>query len=216
MSNLSSFTFCTVWLCSGEIKLLTVRKLHLFLFCVVASSAANASLVTFDYEGFITRTEFPGVVVGDRLHGSYTFDSTATDSQPSKSVAAYHFTSPETVMTLNYGSVKLRSDDFSILVLDSSTSVDIYRAQMSINGILYSLSFIAVDPDVIRSRDLLGSPPDIASFTQSSFSVNNDNDVINLTTRGSITAITVVPTPHSILILLSGMFLMFAVRDVRW
>lgn len=192
--------------------MLTKYNLLRIAFIFGLSGAANASLITFNYEGNITRTELSGVIVGDRLYGSYTFDTSVNDSQPTKNTAVYQFTSPETVMTLNYGNVSLQSDNFSIVILDSDTSVDIYRAQMQVSGILYALSFIAVDPNVITSRDLLLSPPKISIFDQAQFSVNNDNSVINLTTRGEITSISDVPVPPSLWLFISGILALFTVK----
>mgnify|MGYP000258700419 FL=1 len=194
--------------------MLTKYSLLRIAFIFGLSSVANASLITFNYEGNITRTELLGVTVGDRLYGSYTFDTSINDSQPTKSTAVYQFTSPETIMTLNYGTVALQSDNFSIVILDSDTSVDIYRAQMQVSGILYALSFIAVDPSVITNRDLLLSPPNISTFNQAQFSANNDNSVINLTTRGEITSISSVPLPPSVWLFISGIFALFTTNNI--
>jgi len=169
----------------------------------IAAPGVSATLITFEVEGEITTTFLPGVSVGDPFKVHYTFDAEVTDSQPDKSTAVYNFTSPKTSMSIVYGEISLFSENFTIVILDSPDSVDIYRAQMEIDDVLYSASFITSDPDVITDRNLWLAPPQPSDFTQALFGAT-DNPEISMWTRGEITSSISVNEPPSIFALLSA------------
>ncbi|GAG04120.1 unnamed protein product, partial [marine sediment metagenome] len=109
----------------------------------------DEALITFQFEGIITETDFPGVEVDDPITGFYTFDPTVSGTEsgsPGNDITGYNFTSPDTIMKLKYGDVSLESNNFSIVISDSTVTTDIYSANMSIDGMHYTVFFPADDP----------------------------------------------------------------------
>lgn len=179
---------------------------------------ARAHLVTFEFSGEVTEViDGSGVLaddvrVGDSFFGTYTYESTWTDSEPDPAVGFY--ASPTFGMLVSVGALSLTSGSNNFVEVGDRSAWDgIFLGAMDFtsDGLVISgmVAYIYDGTSAVFFDDALpSSPPPFAAFDECFFQIEGysppDGDT-SYTINGVID--TLVPEPASFALLAVGAWL---------
>jgi hypothetical protein len=158
---------------------------------VFGGAAVHGSTVTFNFTGVVNSVDAPlssAFTVGDSITGSYTFDTTAANTDPGgdPNVGIYNSSLAFTVSAGRFTSsgTGFQFNVFNDLVLAPGILRDQYRVAFpgtgpSINGLAYNafsldLLTTSANPTSLTSDALPSTPPIISDFA-----INNDFPISN-------------------------------------
>lgn len=212
------FVLLTLGLFKFKMKNLYEIVIAVAAIALGATSAApvSAGNITFRLSGVIDEVNNANglldssVQVGNPFSGSYTFNSTAPDSNPSSSSGDYDFHGDPFGIALSFGNYAFQSNDVYITVtpIDVNFGGSAYRVEAT--GELLntrdpsdqaSVYLELSDPsqDLFSSNALLLTPPNLGLFENRRLAVNNSYFSISDNFYGTINSFTPVPEPSSML-----------------
>ncbi len=215
-------------------KLIVGLLASLLPICALQASATD---ITFDFAGTITQIPlldpndpFGGTICdgsnckpASTFFGSYTFDSTATDTIPATSQGSFQMTGSPYRLTVTIGGNLFAANDFLSINIQNSPGFDFYgvlactSSQVALGTCTNSpladgdldieLALSDFSGSALNSDALPLGPPNLANFTSKVFSlfamidgnqVQMEGDITSLTcTAGCVT----VPEPNALLLL---------------
>ena len=196
-----------------------VSCLLIIVITVVTSiSSANASLITFQFQGEVSSVDAPlvgPIQAGQTILGTYTFDSTVpTTSPPPVSVYENAISS----MTLVSGGYTVTASNGNI-IYDVETD-PLYQANFSplsgssINE--YSPILMRIFWDASEIRFQQETPPTEPLFNSNGgflLLFENQDQSSSAFVRGTLTSVTVVPVPGTVWLLGSGLMSVIALNQ---
>jgi hypothetical protein len=203
------------------------------------SAAAND--ITFYFTGSITSTTGTAPFArGDTFSGSYTFDSTATDSNAATDVGDYFFTTSPYGITVAIDGYTITTSpggspgNFLIEVLNNHSGEDGYTFHSYSNDVSGSPTFTVTDvgfsgndpTQTLFSSDALPLvPPDLSSFSTQVFGISGGAatgpdgpdggggwDATGTLDSLTMTPVTSVPEPSGFVLLGGGLAAMLLMR----
>jgi hypothetical protein len=159
-----------------------VRGLVLAWSLTAALAPAGAvAEVTFRFAGEVTQIDDfgginPGILVGDPIEGTYTFDPNAAPSSSTASSATYTQTTPPSGLEVTIGAFTFRSDpnapDLTFGIFDDFFGIDLYEVESTANlataGVTPTLIRVALQDDeevALSGTALPATPPPLVEFT---------------------------------------------------
>jgi hypothetical protein len=190
---------------------------------------AQGAVITFDFTGVVQSVDpllSSAFAIGDLITGSYTFDSSAPDSNPDPTVGHYLSSLAYSVSAGSFVSTGT-GPGFQFLILNDlfqspGTLLDQYQVELkpssgpSVGGLTYNgfdlfLFTRSSNPTSLTSDALPSSPPLISDFAsnQTQFGFLEPNSLNSHFVIGSVSTLTevtaVVPEPASLTLLGSAL-----------
>lgn len=191
---------------------------------LLAGCAAQATLLTFKFDGTVSSVYDPKEVlqqtvrVDSPFSGTYSFDSTVSDTVSNPNSGSYATLPP---FSVSLGSLSLISSNPGYInIADNHSGADKYTVGNS--GFTYGgyrivecfIQFVDPSMQAFSSDDLPLSPPNLSLFGSHVFSIQGnsiDSQSGSFLVQGTVTAIT--PEPSS---LLFGVALVAMLASRRW
>ncbi|MCH7871206.1 MAG: PEP-CTERM sorting domain-containing protein [Planctomycetes bacterium] len=197
-----------------------------FLVVSFAALPASAGLVTWEFEGVVTSfldgNNLLGgsVSVGTPFSGSFTFDTTTPDSQPSNAVLGVYENAVVSLDGILAGNVFSSLDSLNMVIRnDSPLTVGVLdslrlsgQAALAGEALYVTLEISDADGAIFSSDSMPLVPPSLEALERADFMLSAQDLFIGV--RGDLTAL--VPEPGTLGMLVFGAIMIFKRRTRRY
>lgn len=218
-------------------KKLSVRIGLGIVVCGLLPSLAMAASVTFNFTGVVSEVDpslFPMFNTAQTLTGSYTFNDAIADSNSNTDTGRYNGTI--TAVTVNLGTytatlgstgsnyIEIRNRDSSgwySLMLSSSDRYEV-RAPLAgptISGfspLRFRIELTDPNASVFSNTNLQTTPPSLSSFSTNRARVIFEDRYGIARVSGSLTSLTAVPLPESMVLFAAGLVALVGLGAGNW
>lgn len=183
------------------------------------ATTANATLITVNFTGTITQVPvddiFGDIAPGDPFHGAYTYDTSALDQIPATTTGSYSFTAPLGLIATIGQHTFDATGDLNIGIFNSFLDQYTVFAQNPATGLTTGLTLQDNSATALLTDQLPDTAPILANFTQADFHLTLTLDGAELQADGQLDALTSVPEPSSIHLMLAAILARCILRRKR-